>query len=118
MCTNFRIFFSEIGFISTGDEVLPGNAGLRDQILALKWVQRNIASFGGDPSRVAIAGTSAGSASVGYLVLSPAASGKYHFQMFTAKVRVTCRSVFCCHYGIRSTTDPVVVPKKSNGNLV
>lgn len=64
-----------IGFYSTQDEIAPGNAGLKDQILALQWVQENIAKFGGNPENVTIFGESAGAASVSYLMQTPLTKG-------------------------------------------
>ncbi|XP_068230794.1 juvenile hormone esterase-like [Palaemon carinicauda] len=67
-----------LGFLSTGDSVLPGNLGLKDQTAALKWVQENILKFGGDPNRVTIFGESAGAASVHYQILTPQSKGLFH----------------------------------------
>ncbi|XP_070195105.1 cholinesterase-like isoform X2 [Littorina saxatilis] len=73
--TNYRL--GALGFLSTQDSVCPGNNGLLDQILALKWVKDNIASFHGDPNDVTIFGESAGSGSVALLRLSPLAQGLF-----------------------------------------
>ncbi|KAM5262847.1 pyrethroid hydrolase Ces2e-like [Ctenodactylus gundi] len=67
-----------LGFFSTGDQHAPGNWGYLDQVAALRWVQMNIAHFGGNPDRVTIFGESAGGISVSSLVLSPMSRGLFH----------------------------------------
>ena len=59
-------------------KTLPGNQHIHDMILALKWVQKNIAHFGGDPNRVVLGGQSSGGWSVRALISSPLAEGLFH----------------------------------------
>uniref|UniRef100_A0A0G2K455 Carboxylic ester hydrolase n=1 Tax=Rattus norvegicus TaxID=10116 RepID=A0A0G2K455_RAT len=67
-----------LGFFSTGDEHARGNWGYLDQVAALRWVQQNIAHFGGNPNRVTIFGVSAGGTSVSSHVISPMSQGLFH----------------------------------------
>ena len=73
---NYRL--GPFGFLSTQDGNIPGNFGMLDQVAALKWVQDNIAAFGGCPKQVTIAGSSAGAASVANHRLSPLSRGLFH----------------------------------------
>jgi len=67
-------------------ESASGNYGQLDLIAALKWVQKNIAAFGGDPHKVTIIGQSGGGAKVNWLMASPLAKGLFH--------RAVCQSGF------------------------
>ncbi|PWC17740.1 carboxylesterase/lipase family protein [Brenneria corticis] len=71
---NYRL--GALGFMHLGGEY-PDNRGLLDQIAALRWVQRNIAAFGGDPRRVTFAGRSAGGFSVAAVMAMPQAAGLF-----------------------------------------
>ncbi|TMW40065.1 hypothetical protein DOY81_014855, partial [Sarcophaga bullata] len=73
----FSYRLGAFGFLSTGDNSIPGNFGLKDQLLALKWVQRNIADFGGDPEKVTIFGQSAGAISAHMHMLSSQSQGLF-----------------------------------------
>lgn len=73
---NYRL--GPLGFLSTEDTVCPGNNGLKDQSLSIRWVHENIAAFGGDPNSVTIFGESAGGASVHYHMISNLTKGLIH----------------------------------------
>ncbi|GFY49488.1 acetylcholinesterase-1 [Trichonephila inaurata madagascariensis] len=66
---NYRL--GSLGFLTTGTEDAPGNVGLYDILEALKWVNQNIEAFGGDSSKITLAGQGAGSVAVGLLSTSP-----------------------------------------------
>jgi para-nitrobenzyl esterase len=78
---NYRLgvfgFFSHPGLTAESARGSSGNYGLMDQTAALRWVQRNIAAFGGDPSNVTIFGESAGSYSVSIQMATPTARGLF-----------------------------------------
>ncbi|XP_052022993.1 pyrethroid hydrolase Ces2a-like isoform X1 [Apodemus sylvaticus] len=67
-----------LGFFSTGDQHARGNWGYLDQVAALRWVQKNIAYFGGNRDKVTIFGVSAGGTSVSSHVVSPMSKGLFH----------------------------------------
>ncbi len=79
---NYRLgpfgFFGHPLLSKESEQNVSGNYGMLDQIAALRWVQRNIAAFGGDPDCVTIFGESAGAGSVSFLCLSPLSKGLFH----------------------------------------
>lgn len=78
--TKSILYFHRInvfGFLSLNTSSIPGNAGLRDQVTLLRWVQRNARAFGGNPHDVTIGGHSAGSSNAHLLALSKATRGLF-----------------------------------------
>ncbi|NXU10189.1 CEL lipase, partial [Pardalotus punctatus] len=98
---NYRL--GPLGFLSTGDENLPGNYGLKDQHMAIAWVKRNIKAFGGDPDNITIFGESAGAASVSLQMLSPKNNGLF-------KRAISQSGVGVCSWAIQR--DPLLWAKK------
>ncbi|GLG93752.1 Esterase FE4 [Gryllus bimaculatus] len=72
---NYRL--GPLGFLFMED-ACPGNAGLKDQVAALRWVKENIKAFGGNAENVTLIGMSAGGASVHFQMLSPMTKGLFH----------------------------------------
>ncbi|CAH0589985.1 unnamed protein product [Chrysodeixis includens] len=66
------------GFLCLGIKEAPGNAGLKDQIAALKWIHENIEAFGGNPNDVTLFGESAGAVSTSFMMLTSATKGMFH----------------------------------------
>lgn len=90
---NYRL--AALGFLSLGNEDVPGNAAYKDQVLALKWVQENIVSFGGDPDSVTILGDTAGGQSVTLHMMSPLSKGLF-------RRGISMSGSPTCDYGITS----------------
>jgi len=88
---NYRL--GALGFLAhedTGPNALTGNYGSLDQIAMLRWVQKNIAAFGGDPQRVFLFGTSAGGANLCALMTAPAARGLFQGAAMQSSVPTGC----------------------------
>ncbi|XP_064471257.1 acetylcholinesterase-like isoform X2 [Ornithodoros turicata] len=72
---NYRL--GPLGFMNTLEPDSPGNQGLYDQYLAMRWVKDNVRYFGGDPEKITLFGQSAGAISIGYHLVSPLSKGLF-----------------------------------------
>ncbi|XP_035428784.2 juvenile hormone esterase isoform X1 [Spodoptera frugiperda] len=72
---NYRL--EVLGFLSLDTPEVPGNAGMKDQVLALRWIKENISTFGGDPDNITLFGESAGASCATLHMLSPMSQGLF-----------------------------------------
>ncbi|CAG9831935.1 unnamed protein product [Diabrotica balteata] len=84
---NYRL--GALGFLTLNDNNIPGNLGIKDQNLALKWVSENIHLFGGNPNNVVLGGEGSGAVSVGYHLLSKSSKG-----LFSAAIQQSGSSLY------------------------
>ncbi|XP_077282716.1 juvenile hormone esterase-like isoform X3 [Temnothorax americanus] len=89
---NYRL--GVLGFLNLDDKVATGNQGLKDVVMALQWIQKNISKFGGNPTNITIFGESAGGAIVHYITLSPLAKGGVGVRLTTATHNDRCLEFF------------------------
>ncbi|XP_035787953.1 esterase B1-like [Anopheles albimanus] len=88
-----------LGFLYLPEAGIEGNAGLKDQLMALRWVNENIAQFGGDPQCVTLFGESAGSFSSYLHMLSP--NSRKYFHRVICQSGVVCSSSFMQTDGVK-----------------
>ncbi|MDR3528097.1 MAG: carboxylesterase family protein [Rhizomicrobium sp.] len=84
---------------------ISGNYGMLDQIEALRWVQHNIAAFGGNPANVTIAGESSGGLNVMYLMASPVARGLFAKAIAESAYMISTPELKAAKYGVPSAED-------------
>ncbi|CAD6208579.1 GSCOCT00010567001.2-RA-CDS [Cotesia congregata] len=112
---NYRLDI--FGFLNLDDESVPGNQGLKDTMMALKWVQQNIGKFGGNPNSVTIFGQSSGSAMVHYLTLSPLTQGLFNKAILQSSVASNPRSYVS--YPMKDAAEQVSgIMGRSNEDLI
>ncbi|XP_035297329.1 acylcarnitine hydrolase-like isoform X3 [Cricetulus griseus] len=115
---NIQYRVGVLGFFSTGDQHARGNWGYLDQVAALRWVQQNIAHFGGNPDQVTIFGESAGGTSVSTHVVSPMSKGLFHGAIMESGVALlpdlitdTHEKVYTVFKIIPAVVDGVFLPR-------
>lgn len=78
MLVTIQFRLGTLGLLAAGTREYPGNAALKDQVLALRWVREHIERFGGDADAVTLMGYGTGGWSVSLHMVSPMSSGLFH----------------------------------------
>ena len=109
-----------LGFLSTEDSIAPGNYGLHDQVMALKWIKANIARFGGDPNQVTVDGHSAGGASAhGHLVSKQSKGLMNRIIAMSGTSNMAWNSRYTIHRNVaKNQADIVGCPSTSSEDII
>ncbi|KAF8934237.1 hypothetical protein BGZ52_005345 [Haplosporangium bisporale] len=99
-----------------GSSSAPGNQALQDVILALKWVQKNIAAFGGDPKRVTVFGESAGATLIRALLSAPSTFGLYQSVFGESELGCAVTEVACAR--AKSVNDLLEAQLRANVKML
>ncbi|XP_037574776.1 acetylcholinesterase-like [Dermacentor silvarum] len=89
VAVSFNFRSGMFGFLDTNTEEAPGNVGLWDQLMAMQWIQRNIAAFGGDPDLVTVVGQSSGAMAIHLHMMSPFSVGLFRRAFFMSGTETT-----------------------------
>ncbi|XP_060525630.1 juvenile hormone esterase-like [Cylas formicarius] len=89
---NYRL--GPFGYLSTEDTVVPGNAGMKDQLIALQWIKKNIRAFGGDTSKITLFGQSAGGSACGLHLVSRKSAGLFRAAICQSGSALTPFSIY------------------------
>lgn len=89
---NYRL--DAFGFLNLGNDEAPGNMGMMDQVLALQWVNKNIANFGGHSSKITIFGVSSGGVSVANHLVSPLTKGLFNRAIIGSLSKLSDNKIF------------------------
>ncbi|KAH8023396.1 hypothetical protein MRX96_001243 [Rhipicephalus microplus] len=76
-------------FFEANNKGAPGNVGLWDQLMVMKWVKRNVKAFGGDPELVVLFGESSGSMAIYLHLMSPFGAGLFRRAFFMSGTKST-----------------------------
>ena len=115
---NYRL--GPFGFLSLGDDSIPGNQGLWDIVAGIEFVKKRISSFGGNPDKITLMGHSAGAMAVQFLMLNPSLSGLFQAAILQSGPAISAYSCSDRHpsYYTRTLAGALGCDPKANNSQI